>query len=211
MNTEDIESRLLAWYRLANSRQRAAGLTWYADARAFCREVSADTGLPLATVAGVVAALSPSTYWELNKRQAEALCRTFAAGGDIDSVPISTYGRQAAKARKIVSEKLLSSTDICKALGRRAFKTWAFYDNLTRKESRAATIDQHIIRALDLEDRWTQGAKGIYDEVAGCIRQVADDTGLAPYQLQAIVWLTYKETGERYSPEEKRDRAVAPF
>jgi len=199
---ERIENRFRAWYQLATAKQRAEGKAWYREARAFARELSRTYGIPLVQVCGVIAALSPSVAWDVNKRQAEALCRAFSNGGDLADVVVSTYGKQAAKAREIIQlaktryDELDRRGLIFEILGVRAFKTWAFFDNIYRLNGQDVTIDQHIIMAADFAELWTQSAKWCYDLLARSMRKVAEELKLKPHQLQAIIWLTYKETKE---------------
>lgn len=201
-----LETRINAWLDLATAAQTATGRTWYADARTFCREVAQETGVPFANVCGVTAALSPSTYWALNKRQAEALCTAYAAGDDLADVPLSTYGGQVNKAIAILSA---SPADIPAILGRRAFKTWAFYDCLIHEESAEVAVDRHVVNSLDYLARFTQSARKPYYCVVHAFRAVAAARRLRPYEAQAIVWITYKEHAEAYNAEERHDRAVA--
>ncbi len=201
---ERIENRFRAWYQLATAKQRAEGKSWYREAREFAREIARPYPRSVLThtkVCGVLAALSPSVAWDINKRQAEALCRAFASDGDIAEVVVSTYGKQAEKAREIVRSNSGGAhirESIRGILGARAFKTWAFFDNIYLPESQHVTIDQHIIMAADFGGLWVQSAHWCYDLLAEAMRTVArdEDIDLKPHQLQAIIWLTYKETKE---------------
>ena len=192
-----LAGKIEAWLSLAEPRHVAEGKAWYDNARAFCREVSHKTGVRSVIVAGVVAALSPAVRWENNKRQAEALCQAYVDTGDLYSIILTTYGKQADKARAILElGPDASLATIEGILGRRAFKTVAFFQNIVRSEiphHRAVTIDRHILKALSFEDSWTQGAAGCYLIVEEAFCQVASRHSLGVYQLQAIIWLTYKD------------------
>lgn len=201
-----LRARLMAWLELADVSDVLMGETWYRDARSFCEALSASYGVSYNQVAGVVAALSPSTRWDLNKRQAEALVRAYSEGGDLDGVTVSTYDRQAAKARAIIRGSD-SRAVIRKALGVRAFKTQAFYDNLTNDQIDSVTVDRHIIAAAGFENEWVRAARWCYDLLTNVIRDIAVKRGERPHQTQAIIWVTYKRLAEAYSPEEK----VTPF
>lgn len=114
-----IRDRLECWYGLASAAHIAAGRTWYSDAHAFAEAVAERTGLPLYKICGVIAALSPAVYWELNKRQAEALCVAYVDGGDLLDVAASTYGRQVRKAVCIL-EDAYAHQDVCRLPGSRS-------------------------------------------------------------------------------------------
>jgi len=199
-----VEKHLRAWYDLAGPAQRSAGQCWYAEAHAFVVELAEATGLDVVRVAGVVAALSPSVYWAANKRQAEALCRAYADGTDLLDVVLTTYGRQCRKARAILTVHL-SDVDwpvtIRHILGEgkrpRAFKTQAFFENILRpKSSNKVTVDQHIVNAAGMGDLFVQSARWCYDLIADVIRSLAVEYGHRPQELQAIIWLTYKDVAK---------------
>lgn len=214
-----VEARIRHWHGLATACQIARGSVWYTEARAFCTVLATEYDVPYVRVCGVVAALSPAVYWELNKRQAEALIQAHAEGQDLGDVVLSTYGAQAAKARAILTAPDLGpepQETVRRMLGARAFKTWAFFDNLVHAASQDVTVDRHIVAACDLEGKFTQSAAWCYNLVRDAIRAVADELGCLPYELQAVVWVTYKETTGAYSnaegPVADRPQAdAAPF
>jgi len=190
-----IEAALEFWLHRASARQTADGLSWYANARTFARIVSIRYTVPFETVCGVIAALSPAVYWELNKAQAEAMI-----AGNTDVVP-STYGKQVYKARRILrGTGVASPYEIKKVLGRRAFKTWAFFENIRNPQSSDVTIDQHMIDAVEF-GHWVQSARWCYDLMVRAVQAVAGKHSLRGYEVQAIVWVTHAEaTATRERP-----------
>jgi len=208
---QTLQQRIRAWHSLATPRQKALGITWYADAREFCRQVSEDTEIPYASVCGVVAALSPACYWSLNKRQAEGLCRAFAIDADLEAVVLSTYSSQAAKARAILQKHVTQPETIKRILGTRAFKTRAFFENLLSEDSQEVTADRHITSALAYTSSLTN--RPAYMRIVHAFQNVCKDMHMKPYQMQAIVWIAYKETTDSFSPGEKYDEELAesPF
>lgn len=187
----DVRERLAAVYALADENTRARGLVWYQEANAFAQALADRLGLGLPSVCGVIAALSPSVAWEVNKWQTKALCEVYAAGGDLDTVPLSTYSRQCAKAKKILSDRLLTA-GIEEALGMRAFKTRAFFENILRPDtSDRVTVDQHMIVAAGMEDSFTQSAVWCYALIVQIIRELSAFATIQPCQMQAILWLTW--------------------
>lgn len=196
-----IKRRLEAWLELADQRHWADGKSWYANANTFAHEVSAATNTTLNQVVGVIAALSPSVYWDQNRRQAQALCQAHANSGNLLDVVVTTYGRQARKARRILEENSGNATEIMGILGRRAFKTRAFFFNIQAPgSSDFVTIDQHIIAACGLEDIWTQSARWCYELVSDVIREIAREHSLRPHQVQAVIWLVYKDVSGNDEP-----------
>ena len=205
---ERIKDRFEHWHGLADARHIAEGKSWYREAHAFAQEVATTYDVPLYKVCGVIAALSPAVWWDLNKRQAENLVQAYADGGELEAVVVSTYGRQGAKARSILRDGL-DSYDVQALLGKRAFKTVAFYWNILRyPDTLAVTIDQHIIAAADFTEYFTQSARWCYDLLSQAICELAATYGYKPFELQAILWITYKDLTDARSPEEK---ANLPF
>lgn len=206
-----LESKFRAWYALSDARQRAAGQAWYPEARAFALLVYETYGIPFPRVCGVIAALSPAVYWELNKSQAETLCRAYVDGEDLAEVVLSTYGGQARKARLILeSPGDLDTDNIAEILGRRAWKTRAFFRNILDPSSTSVTVDRHIVNACGMQDQFTQSAIWCYRVVVDALTAVARDLDLRPCALQAIIWITYKETAGAFSNAEGA-RPAAPF
>lgn len=202
---ERIRERLQHWFDLASPDHRARGMMWYRNARAFAVELSDVYDLPLRRVVGVIAVLSPSVHWESNKRQAEALCRAHADGGPLEAVVLTTYRKQAHKAIKILADK---RDDVVLTLGGRAFKTIAFYNNILRPDNHQfVTVDRHMVKAAGFTDFWVNSAAWCYDVIAEALMSIADHTGLVPNQIQAIIWLTYKDLTDSKHPAERAEES----
>lgn len=206
MTHEKLKARVRArfedWIGLSTATQRAAGLSWYREARTFCQEVAKTYRVPLVRVCGVLAALSPAVYWDLNKKQTEDLVRAHSEGEDLSDVVLSTYGRQADKARMILTMPDPSPERIADVLGRRAFKTRAFFANVFDVGSTDVTVDRHIVSAADMDSQWTTGAAWCYNLLADVIRELAAVHRVRPYELQAQIWTTFKEMTGAYSNAE---------
>ncbi len=201
-NAKRIKTRLSHWYDLAEARHIASGKNWYREAHDFARELAHMHGVGFHRTVGVIAALSPSVFWELNKRQAESLIGAYADGADLTSVTVSTYGKQADKARRILTDAV-SCADVTDILGVRAFKTLAFFSNLySYPDSLCVTVDQHIIDAAGYGRFWVQSAIWCYELLAEAICLLAKEVNLRPYEVQAIIWITYKDAVGRKMMEE---------
>lgn len=196
-----LADKISAWMNLATARQSAIGVSWYPAAREFCIRVAERTGIPYNAVCGVVAALSPAVVWKINKQQAENLCEAYAAGEGIDDVALSTYSQQQMKAHGILQRRLVKPSEIRKVLGPTANKTKAFFDNLLSAGSRDVTVDRHIIAALQCEHYHLERRKP-YMRICYAFRNVADRMHMHPYEVQAVVWVTYKEVAGAFSQSE---------
>src|SRR6266542_4430855 len=82
--TKPTVDNVLHVYRAADSHHKAAGFSWYSDARQFALGLdSAD----VSRAAGVIAALSPQTSWSHNMTLANrAFIEGFASGHTTDFV-----------------------------------------------------------------------------------------------------------------------------
>jgi hypothetical protein len=196
--------RIRAWHDLASPADKAKGKLWYRTVHERAAALADETGLSIAQVCGVISALSPACEFGLNLRQAEALCRQWAEGGPLDEVVLSTYGKQQAKAKRIVSlAGHHTAADVGLLLGKRALKTLAFFYNiLNPDESTSVTIDVHIIASMDFSGQFVQGALWCYNRISKAFQAVAEELRLRPCELQAIVWLAYKSENSRNFAEE---------
>lgn len=187
-----IKRRLDHWYGLADARHIWAGKAWYREAHQFALEITCVYDIPLYKVVGVIAAISPSIAWPVNKKQAEDLCRAYADNGILENVIVSTYGKQAMKARDIL-RTAKGPIDTARLLGTRAFKTEAFFWNILDVTSRHVTIDQHIIAAAGWEKKWVQSARHCYTLIESAIADLAVKYKMKSYEFQAVIWITYKD------------------
>lgn len=188
-------------FQAAEAGIRAAGMAWYAEAHRWAADLAEATGYSLVQVCGVAAALSPQNRWARNQRDAETLCRANDPAEAADGGTLTTYPKQIAKALDILTAwKDLSTEHFAQMLGRRAFKTKAFfYSILAGGETDSVCIDRHMIDAADSgrgigegQILWTNGAKGCYDALADAVRALAESVGLPAAQVQAIIWVAWK-------------------
>lgn len=171
------------------------GKVWYIEAKRWSDIVAHDNNVDREIVIGVLSALSPGVKWELNARQAENLIHGYTALSDVNGVVISTYKRQLKKAIEILDlhETNYVESDILDILGKRAYKTKSFYENIMNPYCDIhVTVDHHIWNAAGLATKtWIN--KGEYTTISKIIIELSREYDLVPCQLQAIIWLTYKE------------------
>ncbi len=80
---------ILKLYRQATQEDTINGVEWYARAERMANAIAQDAGLPLPTVIGVMAALSPNYRWERNSRDAATMCQAWQNGEGMDSFKVS--------------------------------------------------------------------------------------------------------------------------
>jgi len=192
--------RLSAWCDLLTAEQIAWGKTWYPRAHAFAEELSEKYNIPLDRVVGVIACLSVQCRWDVNQRNAEALCRAFSEEIDLESVTVATYGAQKDKAIAILHAGF--DADIHTMIGTKyACKTSAFYCNILHPDGSFVTIDRWIFRGLDLEDVCSGGNRyvALYRRLVKIFQEEAARRKMCPCELQAAVWCCIQQTADRES------------
>lgn len=163
-------SRLLSHWEAATAEVRAAGASWYREARRTARRVARQTGTTLARACGVLAAISPRLQWKHNVNAGVALLRGEPVSG--------VFRASLAKARRI----LAGEPPLGVLAGQ---KVRAFYRALMGDE-RAAVVDVWIARAVGIQDSPTARQ---YADVAAALLTAAERVGTTPARLQAAVWV----------------------
>ena len=191
------EVRRTAWYKnLKECYSRATqeaieeGLVWYENANSFANQLATQYNLGPDTVAQIIAALSPAAKWDRNLVDAENMVKAFYHRGYIGAkaVTVCTYGKNKEKALDILCGKLQLTP-------KQGLKTYNFWNNIHNpKERFFVTIDRHALRVL--LGTGERGAVAIkphqYAKASLVYRVLADELGLTPNQLQAIVWVQYR-------------------
>jgi len=181
-----LVNRIDRWLQLATPEERDDGLSWYARAGEFCSVVAEECGFKTAAVAQCVAILSPQIDWDQNKRNAVLLATTLDEN-------IKIFASKAQKNKALAA--LLGEYE----LGPESRKTYSFAENISNPASLRVTVDRHAIQAAlnnpDVIDLKITEKR--YREVEAAYQAVAKKHGLLPYQVQAIVWVTYKRIVNR--------------
>lgn len=188
-----LKKRLNALLDLAIPEDISEGSIWYTRARIWIRELHYQTGIPSYKIAGVISALSPMVAWGNTIRQTKELCEAYAFGLTLDNVITSTYKQQRNKAIEILTS---DAPDIPAILGKRAYKTLAFYRNLSEWDSQDVTVDTWIYRACDLIIG--KKPKTNNDLIQHTIQQIQSERypHLLPMDLQAIIWIMIKRISD---------------
>lgn len=187
---------ILAVFFTATDAEILHGSRWYADALQVCATVSRSTGLPLATVAGVTAALSPNNRWVRNQTDAAALCRAFSAGtlADAAAVKVATFNGNKEKALRILSGE--SPLDVLGGL-----KVRAFYQCILGNQG-AVCVDGHayaiFLRQYVPTTKTPTISPKLYASISAAYAQAAKTvngilgTSYSAAQIQAITWTVWQ-------------------
>ena len=186
---------ILATFFHATTAELQHGAQWYGDALRFCSGCAEATGLPLSTVAGVTAALSPNNRWAQNQRDAERLCRAFSAGtlADAAALKVSTFHSNKRKALAI-----LAGAQPLDVLG--GLKVRAFYSCILGDD--AVCIDGHAFAiwfgSYVPTTKTPKISAKLYASIAEAYRQAAvtinhvTGANYTAAQIQAITWSVWQ-------------------
>jgi hypothetical protein len=173
---EAIAKRLTRLFALTTESERGAGEAWYWRATDTIDALAAEFGHDRATVAAVVAVLSPQTPWDRNIRGARLILDAHASGDDWRScASASVYNANVRKAFRVLDGD---------SSALRGPKVEAFAANL-RGDLDYVTLDVWAIRAAiraDLPGRHR-------DAIARGYRLAAARAGISPAEFQAIIWV----------------------
>lgn len=143
--------------------------TWYDEANAIARSLSAISGLTIEKCASVIAAFSPRERWASNVKYAHM----FING---DTPPTLTNNINMAYAAMVHGFNALN--------GR---KTNAFARNIAGDKD-AVTIDVWMIRAAGMDAN-----KGVNDTqyriLSEIVKELAADRNMYPATAQALIWI----------------------
>jgi hypothetical protein len=184
---------ILKLYRQATQEDTINGVEWYARAERMAKAIASDAGLPLSTVIGVMAALSPNNRWERNCRDAATMCQAWQNGDSMDSFKVSCYNTMKAKAWAILELGLTDDEDILSHLNGQKIRS--FYSNIRGLDE--VTIDGHALNIArgkreGLTSDKTNMGKREYRELQAAYVRAAKRVKVKPHVLQAITWTTWK-------------------
>ena len=184
---------ILKVYRMATREDTTNGFEWYARAERMAEAIAEDAGLPLPTVIGVMAALSPNNKWERNCRDAATMCQAWQNGDSMDSFKVSCYNTMKAKAWAILDLGLTDDDDILSHLNGQKIRS--FYSNIRGLDE--VTIDGHALNIArgkreGLTSDKTNMGKREYRELQAAYVRAAKRVKVKPHVLQAITWTTWK-------------------
>jgi len=196
---------ILSVYYAAGPVETDYGMTWYTTAHMIARALANahagqtdpvhGRGVTLEAVAAVLSALSPSNAWATNVRDADKMLSVFMAGGKLADFTVSTYNANKRKAWAILTGALTPA----EAFGKNtSLKTRAFWRNILDPHSACAhvVVDGHAYGIWLGERRplakTPKLSPKLYQTVADAYAEAARAVGVAPSQMQAVTWVTWR-------------------
>ena len=184
---------ILKLYRQASNDDTLNGVEWYARAERISVEIAERHKLPINTVIGVMAALSPNNRWERNCKDTDTMCSAWQSGDSLDDFKVSCYNTMKQKAWSILQDDLIDDDDILTRLNGQKIRS--FYSNIRGLDE--VTIDGHALNIArgqreGLTSDKTNMGKRQYRELQLAYVTAAKRVKVKPHVLQAITWTTWK-------------------
>jgi len=188
-------------YAAADADTARDGIAWYADAEALIRADAEHYGLPVSTVAAVYAACSINASWAANRTMARKWLQ-YATGKADRPGGLSAVQSRCERAIAERPETFEHAFEIVLAGGdARGSKVASFVSNFHGRAD-FVTVDRWAMVGAGLAettvnskgrvtpcDAHSKAPKGVkYDRIADAYRTVAAEYGIAPRDLQAVVW-----------------------
>ena len=179
----------------ASYTEKIDGGNWYKEANTYADHLNELFNLDSpCKVAGIISALSPATNWERNKSDAHNFI-ALALSGDVMKGKYGTYKNNVRKALEIFNLDRPTKQSVGSILrGKTGYKTESFFYNIYDLDSSEVTIDRHAIKGAN--NIYKGGSVSLtekrYRDSEKAYQKVAKKFNLKPYQVQAIVWVTYR-------------------
>jgi hypothetical protein len=175
------QTNIVSVYLGAHPAEVYSGMHWYDDTHKLAAELSPGD---VWRGAGVIAAYSPLTPWWRNKELA------------IDSLTTGIANPKSLGNSVRIAQRILDGEhplDVIKGDKTRAFCA-AIADPLTAD---IATVDSHaysIAMGYHIPRKKAVFGKRVYREIAAAYSDVADMVGISTAQIQAITWVSWRNT-----------------
>jgi hypothetical protein len=186
-----IEKNLLKVWASASELDRVEGLNWYQSAHDYAEQLAVQYNVSVPTACGVIAAVSPGSEWERNKRDAAAVLKAFADGKRGTELPaVGSYGYKNI----LKAERCALGEDPNQVLG--GLKVLNFYACILEPSKNGyVCIDRHA-KSAAYGKLFGERAKSIkageykwlYRHYMTCARKL----GVLASAFQAVVWTVWR-------------------
>lgn len=184
LTKEEVIANMQAVYDMATADELIEGMGWYYMAHVVSVDLVTQFNVTRQQAAGVLAALSPRNKWTNNVANAYTVLGAVAQGMKPEDYKVSTTNTNKLKAHAIAA-----GADPLLVLGGQ--KVLSFYDNILEPhKSTKVTIDSWQMRLAGFSHDVPSLRE--YKLVEEALQDMAHDLALKPMQLQAVLWVTYR-------------------
>jgi hypothetical protein len=170
-----VKQKILDIIATLDETSYQSSLDWYFILHDYAANLADRNGLTIVQTAGIISALSPMVMFTTNLRDAERFCSTRSIAN------LATYTSQRKKALQILGAK--TENEVLAILG--GAKTKAFYLNILRPDSNLdVCLDSHMKNFFGFANYTPKR----YKEASQVISETANEMGIMPHQLQALIW-----------------------
>jgi hypothetical protein len=184
INKNKVISLIYEYLNTASDDEIKEGFNWYPIAHNIVNNMSIQYNIDVFKCSGVLSALSPNNKWDQNIKDCHNVLQAFKDKVHYTNIKVCTYHTNKIKAFNIVS-----GDHQIKYKG--SFKTYSFCQNIAYLNPDYITLDVWIIRALLNKTNHAFTIKQ-YETLHKCFKIVSKETGLKCYEIQAIVWVTFR-------------------
>lgn len=185
---------ILAIWNLATPQEKVDGARWYLDAQRDAETIAITHDVPLVTVVGVIAALSPNNKWTRNVDNADTLVAAFMSGDDIESFKVSCYSAMKRKAWSIMGDMIEDKDAMLVRLNGRKIRNFA---RCIWGDVESVCIDGHARNIaygerVGLTDSRTNIGVREYAGLTESYVVAAEIAGVPAYVMQAVTWTVWR-------------------
>ena len=191
---------IVARFTLATTQEVNLGCDWYPSAHKIALMISLRYSVPVATVVGVIAALSPRNEWSRNIIDAEAMCKLHqsqATRKDLQKLKVCTF-----KTNKTLAIAVLTLPAIPPEAILTGDKRLEFYNCIYRPHLDDVCIDGHAYsvwlgsrvpttKTPPIGKKLRKQIKQDYRDATCFLNEELNETFMAA-DIQAITWVTHK-------------------
>jgi hypothetical protein len=185
LDTEEMAANIEAVYDASTPAERLEGHNWYPEALELAATIADTFGFTVEQAAKVIAATSAATGWSQNQTQAyRAVSAYVRTGREFPEGIGLRSGRQWKSICEILEGTYKGSSP----------KWSAFAANILGEKD-AVTVDRHAMRiAMADGTKYDSCTIVNYRKIAEAYRMAADSRGIAPRDMQAITWVSYRNS-----------------
>tara|TARA_R110000796_G_scaffold125822_2_gene240381 strand:+ start:18236 stop:18841 length:606 start_codon:yes stop_codon:yes gene_type:complete len=190
----DATSNIINVWRMATPDEKVEGARWYLDAQRDAETIAIRHDVPMITVVGVIAALSPNNKWVRNIENASTLVAAYMAGDDIESFKVSCYNAMKRKAWSIMADMITDKAEMLVRLNGRKIQNFA---RCIWGDGTSVCVDGHArniayAERIGLTDSRTNIGVREYRFLTDSYNEAAAIVGVPGYVMQAVTWTVWR-------------------